>query len=208
MPGAVSPSTSPTLLEMLGVPGNDAAWQRFLELYGPRIDRGCRSAGLQQADADEVRSRVLAALVSAMRGFKYDPAHRFRGYLATAVRNECHRFWRERKRRPGDHGVGNGEFDGSELPAPIQGLGDELDEDIQCRLKMASRAMNAVRRRVDETTWQAFWRTAIDGHPASEVAAALGKRVGAVYMAKCRVQQMLNEQGRILTERNGDQRDT
>lgn len=204
MAGAVSPSTSPTLLELLGVPGNDAAWTKFLDLYGPRIDRACRSASLQAADADEVRSRVLTALVTAMKGFKYDPARRFRGYLATAVTNAIRGIWRERMRRLGCENERQSIDALIDLPSPIDELGDELDADIHRRLQLARRAMNAVRNRVDPVTWDAFWRTAIEGEPAIDVAASLGKKVGAVYMARCRVQQMLNEQGRLLIERKDD----
>jgi len=46
---------------------------------------------------------------------------------------------------------------------------------------------------VTERTWEAFWRTAIDAQSGSEVAAALGLSVAAVYRARSRVVARLKE---------------
>ena len=51
-----------------------------------------------------------------------------------------------------------------------------------------------MRGHFQETTWQAFWRTAVEGEPAAEAARALGLSVGAVYVAKSRVLARLREQ--------------
>lgn len=202
MAGADSPSTSPTLLEMLGVPGNGAAWETFLALYEPLIQDRCRKARLQAADAEEVKSRVLTALISAMQGFKYDPARRFRGYLKTVVTNAIRKLWLERARKPGDQAVGGElmqrQLAEVELPPSIEHLGDELDADILGRLRQAERVMTAVRTKVDPATWEAFWRTAVEGQPTCDVAANLRKSVRAVYMAKCRIRRMINDQAQSL----------
>jgi RNA polymerase sigma-70 factor (ECF subfamily) len=50
-----------------------------------------------------------------------------------------------------------------------------------------------VRRGVTEATWQAFWRTAVDGQPVKQVAADLGLTAGAVYLARSRVFARLKE---------------
>ncbi len=52
-----------------------------------------------------------------------------------------------------------------------------------------------VRERVQEKTWQAFWRLAIVGERGAAVAAVLGLSVGSVYMAKKRVGEMLRDEG-------------
>src|SRR4051812_20777710 len=103
-PGEI-PATSPTLLRALRGPDNDeAAWHTFLARYQPLIEAWCRRDGLSAADADEVGSRVLAKLVKALRGFHYDPAHRFRSWLQTVVHNEVRTYRRDRARHPGDRG--------------------------------------------------------------------------------------------------------
>ena len=55
-------------------------------------------------------------------------------------------------------------------------------------------AAEQVRGHFQETTWRAFWMTAVEGRPAPEVAAELGLSVGAVYIAKSRVLARLREQ--------------
>jgi RNA polymerase sigma-70 factor (ECF subfamily) len=51
-----------------------------------------------------------------------------------------------------------------------------------------------VRPRFQPATWQAFWRTAVDGASGKDVAAELGLTVAAVYLAKGRVMAALREQ--------------
>jgi RNA polymerase sigma-70 factor (ECF subfamily) len=46
---------------------------------------------------------------------------------------------------------------------------------------------------VQERTWQAFWRTTVDGRAAADVAAELGMQPGSVYQAKSRLLARLRE---------------
>jgi RNA polymerase sigma-70 factor (ECF subfamily) len=56
-----------------------------------------------------------------------------------------------------------------------------------------------IRSEFEERTWQAFWRTAVDGLTAADVGAELHMKSGAVRVAKCRVLQRLREElGDIL----------
>jgi RNA polymerase sigma-70 factor (ECF subfamily) len=54
-------------------------------------------------------------------------------------------------------------------------------------------ASEQVRREVQDTTWQAFWKTAIEGQSGKQVATALGLSVTAVYNARSRVRARLRE---------------
>jgi len=98
--------TSPTLLRLLALPEADAAWEVFIERYGPLSDARCRRARLQPADADDIRAAVLSQLVQALRTFRYDPARRFRGYLKQVVDNAISTYWRTVRMRPGWVGAG------------------------------------------------------------------------------------------------------
>ena len=61
-------------------------------------------------------------------------------------------------------------------------------------------ACEQVRREVTAPTWQAFWRTAVDGQPGQQVAADLGLSVAAVYHARSRVLARLKELVRSAQE--------
>lgn len=54
-------------------------------------------------------------------------------------------------------------------------------------------ACTEVRREVEDITWQAFWKTAIDDLPGKQVAAELGISLTAVYNARSRVRARLKE---------------
>ncbi len=47
--------------------------------------------------------------------------------------------------------------------------------------------MELVKDEFQPNTWQAFWRTAVEGRPAQEVGGELKMTPGAVYVAKSRV---------------------
>lgn len=188
MSATSSPPTSPTLLRLLAVAGSEAAWEAFVAAYSPVILAHARRAGLSDADAEEVRSRVLVKLVAALRTLRYDPARSFRGYLRAAVRTAVADWWAEHD--------GLTELpDPDRLPAPMGELGDLLDDRLSARLAMAGRVLERVQRLVRPDNWRAYWRTAIDGVPAAEVADELGKTVGAVYQAKHRVAGLLRQEG-------------
>ena len=71
--------TSLTLVERLRqYPWNAEAWDRFVELYRPKIYGWCRAWGLQEADADDVAQDVIARLTQKMADFKYDQTRCFR----------------------------------------------------------------------------------------------------------------------------------
>jgi RNA polymerase sigma-70 factor (ECF subfamily) len=55
-----------------------------------------------------------------------------------------------------------------------------------------------VRGHFQDSTWSAFWQTAVEGRPPQAVAEALGLTVGAVYIAKSRVLARLKEQVQLL----------
>jgi len=183
--------TSPTLLGRLAlVPTDQAAWSEFVDRYGPRIVKWCRSRGLQDADILDVSQAVLAKLAVRMRGFHYDPSRSFRGWLRTLVRNAVSDALAARGRL-----VGIGSSKTSELLASLEAREDlvrRLEEEFDHELLEA--ATRVVRLRVASKTWEAYYLTTFEERPANDVAATLGMRVGAVYQAKSSVLHMLEEE--------------
>ena len=56
------------------------------------------------------------------------------------------------------------------------------------------RAVELIRGEFEERTWQAFWRVAVEGQAAKDVAKDLGVTASAVRLAKSRVLRRLREE--------------
>jgi RNA polymerase sigma-70 factor (ECF subfamily) len=71
-------------------------------------------------------------------------------------------------------------------------LEDEFDREV------LEEAVARVRTRVAPRTWRVFELTAHEGRSGAEAAAELGMTVAAVFVARGRVQRMLQEEVRRL----------
>src|SRR5437667_7888773 len=56
------------------------------------------------------------------------------------------------------------------------------------------RIMNLIQRDFETTTWQSFWKTFVQGRPATEVAAELHLSLAAVYKAASRMRHRLRQE--------------
>jgi RNA polymerase sigma-70 factor (ECF subfamily) len=191
MPADSEPDTSLTLLERLqNNPEDPKAWSLFVERYQPRIRRWCLTWGLQESDADDLSQDVLVKLFGALRKFRYDPARSFRAWLRTITQHAWIDFLAARRRDPGkpfarmDTIAGSAEAF-SDLERQIE---DAFDREL---LEVATRR---VRKRVKPATWDAFQLTAVDGLSGADAASKLKIPVAHVFVAKRRVQLMLQEE--------------
>jgi RNA polymerase sigma-70 factor (ECF subfamily) len=75
-------------------------------------------------------------------------------------------------------------------------LAHRLEQEYDAELLEAARAR--VRLRVGPQSWEAFRLLALEGRSGAEAAALLGMRLGTVFMARSRVQKMLQEEIRRL----------
>ena len=64
-------------------------------------------------------------------------------------------------------------------------------------------ATHRIKGRVKPGTWEAFQLTAVEGRSGADVARQLGIAVAHVFVAKHRVQKMLQEEVRILKNEPG-----
>jgi RNA polymerase sigma-70 factor (ECF subfamily) len=182
-----TPTTQASLLVRLGNSADSAAWGRFVDLYAPPVYACARRHGLQDADAADVTQDVMRAVYTAFRRGDYDPDRgRFRGWLITIVRNKL----RDHVRRSGlrrHPEVGLAEV------AAVDGDPAATFEQ-ECERRLFAWAAEQVRGRFRPETWQAFWRTAVEGRAGKTVADELNVSVAAVYLAKGRVMTALREQ--------------
>jgi RNA polymerase sigma factor (sigma-70 family) len=196
MADAPLPTTRVTLLERLRqYPTDQAAWDAFVERYGRHIYRWCRQWNLQDADAEDVTQDILAKLARKLRAFAYDPSRSFRGWLKTLA----HHAWRDfvdGRRRAQVAAGGNRVWELMQTLEAREDLVQKLQEAFDHELLEAAKVR--VRLRVAPHTWEAFRLVALEGLPVAEVAATVRMQVAMVYVAKSKVQKMLQEEIRKL----------
>lgn len=190
-----APTTSPTLLAALADWQNSEAWEAFTRGYTPYIDACVRITGLQDADVTEVRGRVLASLVTALRTLPYDPARRFSGYVRVCVRNAIRSYFRESERRPGSVGVGGDRNQATLEAEPLSSDWEELAEGLDSRtrddLELLWRIFDAAKSRLAAATWSSFELTRLKGLSPQEAADQLTISVASLYVYRGRVLEML-----------------
>jgi RNA polymerase sigma factor (sigma-70 family) len=153
-------------------------------LYGELVYRFARRRGLQDADAADVTQIVFQAVSQEIRRLEYDRRKgTFRGWLLAVTRNHVNKYF---------SGVR-----GTNRPL-IQALDERVTDyaaqvqeanywEQEYQLRVFRLAADRVRLEFEEASWQAFWRTAVEGHPAKAVGQCLGMSVGAVYTARSRI---------------------
>ncbi|MCE2793458.1 MAG: RNA polymerase sigma factor [Planctomycetota bacterium] len=181
-----APDTRASLLLRLQQPDDERAWQEFVEIYQPLIERLVTRYGLQPADAQDISQEVLTRVAKAIPEWEHDPARgTFRGWLTRVTRNLTIEQLRTRARRP--------------LTNPESGQLEQFQRDADSIFQLEQQrelfgwAARKARDQFVPTTWQAFWLTAVEQRSPSEVAEQLGLSTGAVYIARSRVMARLRE---------------
>ncbi len=188
-----STGTSRSLIERVRA-DETAAWYRLVSLYAPMVLHWCRRRDLQEQDAADIFQEVFQSVATHITTFrKENDADTFRGWLRRITENKVHDYFRRYGREPA--GVGGTEANARmhELTARLPNDSDS-DAENRTERQLFHRALKLISGEFEDRTWQAFWRTAVDGLPSSEVAVELGMSPGAVRVAKCRVLQRLREE--------------
>ena len=173
--------TSKTLLFRVRDAEDDAAWRTFVEIYTPLLFRYFRGRGLNETDASEVLQIVMIAIARAIRGFEYEPERgTFRSWLYTVARSKLNDFFNRQARQPMA-------LDDEEM-ARLTDHADETNDkwEAEYRWSVFEWAASQVRSEFQAHTWDAFWRTAVEGQSADAVAKAFGLKLGSVYTARSR----------------------
>ncbi|MBM4088933.1 MAG: sigma-70 family RNA polymerase sigma factor [Planctomycetes bacterium] len=164
-------------------------WQRLDRLFRPVVYNWCRRSGFQSADAQDITQKVFTSVHAGVPDFQREkPEDTFRGWIWRITRSKMCDFCREapRRARPAGDLI-------DEVPASIS---EELDEPQprETDQLIVRRALQIMQKDFDTTTWQAFWRVAVDGCCAADVAEELGVSPEAVRSKKYRVLKRLREE--------------
>src|SRR5262249_44870117 len=129
---------------------------------------------------------VLAKLAGTLRTFLYDPSKSFRSWLRTVTKHALHDFRDARQRAVPTYGL---------ILQDPQARTD-LEQHLQTAFdhELLEIAQYRVQQRVEPVTWEAFRLTALQGLSGEEAAQRLGILRANIYVAKHRVQKLLQEE--------------
>jgi RNA polymerase sigma-70 factor, ECF subfamily len=190
--------TSVSLLDRLKAAGPDASdWNRLHGVYLPLIERWLgRVPGLGAESAD-LAQEVLVVVFRELPRFERQRQGSFRAWLRQVTVNKIRNYRRQRHRRAAaglDPATGFLE----RLANPNDDLAREWDQDHDKHV--VQKLLAIVQPDFNPTTWEAFQRFGIEGHPAAKVAEELGLSINAVVLAKSRVLKRLREEAGDLLE--------
>jgi RNA polymerase sigma-70 factor (ECF subfamily) len=193
------PDTRASLIARIADARDARAWDEFTSVYQPIVYRMARQQGLQHADAEELVQETMLAVARAVDGWVPDPQRgRFRDWLHRIARNLAINFLTRRRYQA----WGTGDTDMQRRLDAACSVDSDVSQVFEAEYRRAvfRRAAESVRAAVKETTWQAFWLSAIDDLPAGEVARRAGISIGSVYIARSRVMARLREEVRRYEE--------
>ena len=175
------PDTRASLLMRIRNPRDERAWVEFEAIYEPLVYRLARRKGFQDADAHELTQEALLAVAHAIERWDPDPARgSFRAWLFRVARNLMVNFLVREQRWP--RGVGDTHFARwlEDQPTPDGEASAFFEREY--RRETFRWAAEQIRGEFHDATWQAFWRTCVEGQGIPEVAKSLDVSVGVVYV--------------------------
>ncbi|MFK8112813.1 MAG: RNA polymerase sigma factor [Rubripirellula sp.] len=182
------PTTRISLLMRVRNHEDHQAWSDFVTLYRPVLYRFGRRRGLQPADSQDLAQSVLAAVAEKIGDWNPDENRaRFRTWLSRVALNQAITMYRRNQANRSTQGVG-----GSGILTQLNQHADSTETHSEELLAEYQRevfrhAARKVRQEFEESTWQAFWLTSVDGVSVSDAAQSLGRSIGSVYTARSRV---------------------
>ena len=189
-------TTRSSVLKAVADTENEAAWNRFFDLYAGFVYSIARSKGLKPEDADDIVQIVFCDLARTMPTFSYDREKgRFRSYLAGLV------SWRVMDR------LRSGKRD-AELKADfleeVKSAGADGDDAFAEREWQAAAMEEALRRMKPDVRpehYAAFIASAVEGQDTETVSKLYGITSANLYQIRARLTEKLREMvAKVLAE--------
>ena len=179
--------TQSTLLIRIRNRDDASAWQEFIGIYEPLIERYARKRGLSREDAEDVRGQTMEAVVRQIGEFQYDKAKGgFRNWLRRIACNKIVDMRRKRRLEV--------PADSAELRmTPDRGPTPEEEWDLEWAKHHLNYCVEQVKREVSERNYRAFRMLVYEEKDVGEVCEALGINANQAYKAKSRVLERVRE---------------
>ena len=168
--------------------GESVAWAELHRRYEPFVRRACAKAGLRGEDVRDLGQDVFRAVALHLRKFSApagDIDDAFRAWLWAVTKNKLRDHFRQRRFAQRLPEESDSSFD---LAVPVA---EPEDGELSERGQRCRAALDKVRAGVAPQTWQAFWRTTIDGVDTDLVASELGMTAEGVRQARSRLLRRL-----------------
>ncbi len=164
------------------------SWAEFVNIYTPVIFGFLRKRGISPVDSEDVTQEVFRALAKALPEFQLDKSiGTFRNWLFTVTRSKLNNHLNKSKR--------------TDIPT------DQLIEEADTRdwdqfyfKELFSHACQQVEKEIDPSSWEAFWRTAVNMEPIESVAQDLALSTANTYQKKSRVAARIRNAIREIDE--------
>jgi RNA polymerase sigma-70 factor, ECF subfamily len=185
-----APSTHSSLLNLIR-DSDPRAWGRFVAVYGPLVYRWLRRWGVTADDARDVSQEVFRRVATAVGRFERRGDGGFRAWLWTIARREAIDHLGRLNRSPHGRGGSTQHMQLLQIPEQLPSDDDSTEND---NILLLRAALETIRGDFQEQTWEIFWRAAMDGEDAADLAKEFGVSQGAVRQAKYRVLHRLREE--------------
>lgn len=166
------------------------AWHRLVSVFGPIVYRWCRASSVPASDAADVVQEVFATVARGISDFeRQKSAGSFRSWLATITRSRTADYFRRAAKQQAAAG-------GTEAMQAMQRHAEAVDSTItyaNLQSTISHQVLAQARAEFEPSTWDAFWKTTIEGKSAGEVAQLTGLSRASVYQAKSRVLRNLRQ---------------
>ena len=185
------PETRLSLLRRLQNGQDEAAWGEFHEIYRPVLTRMVAAVGLPANDQQDVVQEIWIAIFKGID--KYEPrshSFAFRGWLAKIAKNTAINYL-TRKTPQRTEPIADGAIL-TDRTTTKEVLDAQWDREYQ--RQVLQWAALRVASRVSQATFQAFWRTVVDGENVETVAKELGMTAGSLYVSRGRIMATLKRE--------------
>ncbi len=170
---------------------DSAAWPEFVSLYRPLIQYWCRRNGVLEQDIGDVVQEIFFAVARSID--RYQPSGKsgsFRAWLWSLTRHKLIDALRRNERFPSALGGSSDQIELNSIPEML----DESDVSEQTQIRaLLNRALEQIRKDFEPRSWQAFWRTTIDGLSVELVAKELEMSHATVRQHRSRILRRLRQ---------------
>ena len=181
-------STRSSVLRAVANTENEAAWQRFFDLYAGFVFSIARSKGLNDTDADDIVQMVFSDLARNLPSFKYDREKgRFRPYLAALVK------WRVIDRLKAIRRDADLKADFMEEAKFAATTEDEDFEEREWQSAAMEETLRRIKPEVRPEHYAAFVASAVEGQDTDVVTKLYGISRDSLYQIRKRLTVKLRE---------------